>query len=145
MYGKLYEDRARTRLLTGDLEGAERDAIAGGNLASAGTTDHARAHARLAQVLLARGRIAEALAMAAEALALRDRHGMMHDYEGDLVGLVHAEALHASGRLDEASAAITAAQARLMARVLGVRLEFRAGILALPEAARIVADFQAWT
>lgn len=96
-------------------------------------------------LLLAGGRVHEALAEAREGMALLAEQGSMEYGEG-LLRLAHAEALHAAGEVDAAREAIQEAGARLLARssriVDPARGErFRQQV---PEHARTLALAHAW-
>ena len=76
---------------------------------------HAHALAILAETLLSREQPAEALAPAAEAVRVLESLGGIEEGEA-LVRLVHAEALAATGKVDEARAGIARARDRLLER-----------------------------
>ncbi len=99
----------------------------------------------LAKVLLARGARAEALAAATSAMSLLESLGGLEEGEA-LVRLVHAEALHETGDVEGARAAILAAHARLDARAHRLRdPALRKSFLEqVPENARTVALANAW-
>ncbi len=106
---------AIAHLLSDDLETAETSARAAVDVAPAGAGVSADADAILAEVLLARGHSDEALTRARTALT------KLAEGEGDgdelYARLIHAEALHATGAVDDARRAIAAARERLMAEV----------------------------
>lgn len=101
----------------GDLAAAEREARLAVDLLGATPPLRAGALAVLADVLLAAGpeRRAEALELATRARADLDAIGRLEEGES-LVRLVHAEALAANGRQDEARRAFTEAGDRLVER-----------------------------
>ena len=97
----------------GDLEGAERELEVALRLVA--PLERPAILGTLTELRLAQGRTAEALAAAEEAIA---RYTAMHGcgmFRGTAIRLAHAEALHATGDLDAARAAITEARARLLA------------------------------
>jgi tetratricopeptide (TPR) repeat protein len=103
------------RNLPSELEGAEREVRTGIAILPDSPVLAAAAYGALATVLLVRGKRQEALAAALEGQRLFDRAGGVVDGES-LFLLAHAEALHATGRVDEARAAIRNARDRLMSR-----------------------------
>jgi len=131
--------------LAGDLDAAEREARAAvAGLASIRPT-RAHALAQLAQVLLARGREAEANAAAAEASAILDELGGIDEGE-TLVRLVRAETLALAGEKDAARAALSAAKQRLLSRAAkisdaGWRESF---VSSVPDNARTLALAAVW-
>ena len=135
---------ARILLAAGDVDAA--DAEARRTVGSAGSPPPIRAGAQatLARVLLARGRVAEALeiaSLAAEALASL---GSIEDFEA-AIGLAHAEALFAAGDRAGAEAAIAAACRRLLARAERMHEPTRASFLGMvPDNARCLALATAW-
>ena len=96
----------------GDLDGAERELRAG--LGMLVPLEHPAALGTLSALLLARGRAAEALATAEDAVARIATMGGCGMFRGAFVRLAHAEALHATGAVDAARLAIAAARARLL-------------------------------
>jgi tetratricopeptide (TPR) repeat protein len=89
----------------GDLENAERharSAVEGLDMAPAFLC-HAKG--ALARVLLARGKVSEALEEARTARALLVEVGLLEEGEG-LIRLILAQSLHASGNVDEARAVL---------------------------------------
>ena len=106
---------AELLLRAGEVAAAREEA--GRAVESLGAHPPARAYAlgMLARALLDGGETAAALARAEEASALLDELGGIEDGEA-LVRLVHAEALRAAGRMDEARERIAAAAARLRER-----------------------------
>ncbi|WP_437339542.1 protein kinase domain-containing protein [Sorangium sp. So ce394] len=99
----------------GDLEAAEREARSAIALLESAPTLGVQAIAVLARALLGLGRTDEAMRAAAEASALLSEFGTLEEGE-PLVRLTYAEALAASGRQAEASAAIASARDALLAR-----------------------------
>jgi hypothetical protein len=128
----------------GDLDGAEREIEAARALAM--PLDHPGMGATLAATHLARGRTAEALAVAGDAMARCAAIGGCGLFRGGLVRVVHAEALHATGDHDAARRAIAAARARLLA-IAGRIAEptYRTSFLAaVPENARTLTLASEW-
>jgi hypothetical protein len=101
--------------------------------------------ARLVAVRLARGRVAEAIALDRDLHASFSASGG-HGLRGTLVRLVHAEALAAAGDRDAARAALGEARADLEARA--ARIEdpdvHRRFLADVPENARVLALTEAW-
>ncbi|WP_437488256.1 protein kinase [Sorangium sp. So ce1014] len=106
---------AKAALLGGDLAAAEAEARAAAELLQSAPPLRAAAWALSARVLLRRGRADEALALSGEALSLLESLGAVEEGES-LIRLVRAEALFASGRHDEAIAAITRARHSVLSR-----------------------------
>jgi hypothetical protein len=132
------------RLAAGALDDAEREAQAAVDLLERVPALQAPALAVRARVALARGDVAGALAAAGKAMGILAAD---HVEEGEaLVRLVHAEALDAAGRRDEARAAVGAAAQALARRAEKIaspagRERFLAGV---PEHARTLALAEAW-
>ncbi|WP_437854951.1 protein kinase domain-containing protein [Sorangium sp. So ce363] len=105
----------RIALAAGDLEAAEREARAAISLAPGIPTLGVQAFAVLARALLGLGRIDDAVRTAADANATLESFGTIEEGES-FVRLTCAEVLSASGRHDEAAAAISAARTALLAR-----------------------------
>jgi tetratricopeptide (TPR) repeat protein len=128
----------------GDAEGAEREARAAVE-GTGGAPVHHLALATLAAVLLARGRASEALELARDAASALDASGQIEEGAA-LVGLVHAEALLATGQTNEARSAIEAVRDRLVQRARSIRdTERRESFLhGVPENARILALARDW-
>jgi len=99
----------------GDLEGAEREARAAVEALAGVQAMLGDALARVSRVQLARGRSAEALETAKEAMALLDTAGKTAIGEAN-IRLAHADALAATGDAEGARAAITTAKERVVAR-----------------------------
>ncbi len=106
---------AKAALLGGDLAAAEAEARAAAELLQSAPPLRAAAWALSARVLLRRGRADEALALSGEALSLLESLGAVEEGES-LIRLVRAEALFASGRHDEALAAIARARHSVLSR-----------------------------
>ncbi|WP_437964134.1 protein kinase [Sorangium sp. So ce260] len=106
---------AKIALAMGDSDVAEREARAAVALAPSAPTFAVQASALLARALLGLGRTDEAMRAAAEASAQLAEFGTLEEGES-LVRLTYAEALAASGRHAEATAAIASARAALLAR-----------------------------
>jgi eukaryotic-like serine/threonine-protein kinase len=101
--------------LTGDLAQAETEARRAVEELVEIKPSQTFALATLAEVLLARGSLPEALSAARQAAELLESLGQIAEGEA-LVRLVYAEALEASGEMAAAHAAIIAARERLLAR-----------------------------
>ncbi|WP_437902502.1 AAA family ATPase [Sorangium sp. So ce327] len=99
----------------GDFDAAERAARAAVALSQSAPTLAVQATAVLARALLGLGRIDEAMRAAAEASSRLAEFGTVEEGES-LVRLTYAEALAASGRQAEATAAIASARTALLAR-----------------------------
>jgi tetratricopeptide (TPR) repeat protein len=128
----------------GDPEGAEREAREAVR-ETEGAPVHHLALATLAAVLLARGHAADALEHARDAVRALEATG--HIEEGAaLVGLVHAEALLATGHRGAARAAIEAVRDRLVRRAHSIRDAHRreSFLHSVPENARILALARDW-
>ncbi|WP_437837507.1 protein kinase domain-containing protein [Sorangium sp. So ce1153] len=106
---------ARAALLGGDLGAAEAEARAASELLQSAPPLRAAAWALSARVLLRKGLADEALALSGEALSLLESLGAVEEGE-TLIRLVRAEALFASGRRDEAIAAIAKARHSVLSR-----------------------------
>jgi tetratricopeptide (TPR) repeat protein len=136
---------AKILLAVGDLAAAERE----GRAAAAGLAMNplyrGEAEAVVAAVLGAQGRAGEAL-QAAEGAMAGIRSGAPKAAGEAYVRLVHAEALFAAGRREEAREAIRAAQARLIARAEGIeRADLRGSFLGeVPENVRTLRLGGAW-
>jgi hypothetical protein len=129
---------------TGDLGGADRELAAA--LAAAIPLEQPVILASLAALRLAQGRAAEALAAAGDAFTRAEAMGGYGMFRGAFLRLVRAEALHATGALDAARAAIADARARLLAIADQIRdPAYRESFLdAVPENARTLALAHAW-
>ncbi|HWU88330.1 MAG TPA: hypothetical protein VN253_13685 [Kofleriaceae bacterium] len=129
---------------SGDLDAADREVQVA--LAMAAPLERTGVLGTLAALRLAQGRPAEALAVAEEAVAGIAAMGGCGLFRGAFVRLAHAEALHATGALDAARAAIGEARARLLAIVDRIPAgEPRQRFLEqIPENARTVALARAW-
>ncbi|WP_437821533.1 serine/threonine-protein kinase [Sorangium sp. So ce1078] len=106
---------ARVLCARGDLDAAEREARAVLARTRTGALEQGWALSELARVRLAQGRAAEAAALAREATAHQEAHGI-EPLAADDLPLVHVEALRAAGALAEAREALSAARERLLAR-----------------------------
>jgi tetratricopeptide (TPR) repeat protein len=128
----------------GEHEAAERELATARALM--GPLDEPGVLATLAMLRLAAGRAEEARDHAADAVARLAAMGGCGLFRGAFVRLAHAEALHATGALDAARAAIAEARAHLLA-IAGRIAEpaYRQGFLdAVPENARTLALARAW-
>ncbi|MDC0683159.1 protein kinase domain-containing protein [Sorangium atrum] len=105
----------KAALLAGDLGAAEAEARAAAELLQNAPPLRAAAWALSARVLLRKGCPEEALALSGDALSLLESLGAVEEGES-LIRLVRAEALFASGRQDEALAAIAQARHSVMSR-----------------------------
>jgi len=132
-------------LLAGDLDAANREATTAVKTLSVAPPAKAHALAVAAQVQLARGDSDAALRDATEADKLLQQVGVLDEGEA-VVRLVHAEALHAAGQLEEARTAITAARDRLLERAERIRDEAlrRSFLEQVPENARTLALAHQW-
>jgi hypothetical protein len=128
----------------GDLDAADRELAAA--LAMAVPLEQPVILASLARLRLAGGRAAEAIAAADDAFARAEAMGGYALYRGAFLRLTRAEALHATGALDAARAAITDARARLLAIARTIEdPAYRASFLdAVPENARTLALAREW-
>ncbi|WP_437720727.1 protein kinase domain-containing protein [Sorangium sp. So ce861] len=106
---------AKICVALGDLEAAEDEARAAVARSQSAPTLGVQAYAVLARALLGLGRVDEAVGTATEASSMLESFGTLEEGES-LVRLTVAEALAASGRQHEATAAIAAARAALLAR-----------------------------
>jgi hypothetical protein len=145
----IHESRGRWVLAevlrrAGDLGGAERELEVA--LALAVPLEQPGVLGTLAQLRLAQGRAAEALAAAGDAIARWEAVGGCGMFRGAFVRLAHAEALHATGDADGARRAIGDARARLLAAAARIPdPAYRQSFLeAVPEHARTVALARAW-
>jgi serine/threonine protein kinase/tetratricopeptide (TPR) repeat protein len=137
---------AEVLLRRGDLDAAEAEARRSLELLADAAPLLPQALAILARVLLARGRVPEALARAEEAARGLEALGQIEEGES-LVRLVHAEALDAGGDRGRARAAIASARERLLARADKIadpawRRRFLEGVA---ENARTLALADAWS
>jgi predicted Zn-dependent protease len=105
----------------GELAEAEDQARRAISLAE-GTPVNCHALAVLAQIMLARGRCAEAMQAASDAKARLDALASIDEGESR-IRLAYAEALLAVGRKAEASDAIATARDRLLARAVRITRE----------------------
>ena len=133
-------------MLSGELEGAEREARTAVEFFRAASPLRAYALATLAEVQLARGAPASALESAEEAMKLLEALGHLEEGEA-LARLVHAEALHRTGAIELAAAAITKARDQLLSRAAKITdAAWRSSFLTrVPENARTLALAEEWT
>ena len=118
------EARARASLASillasGDHEAAEREAETATRVSPDSPAVRAHVLSALAEIRLRRGAPEDARALSADALEVLSRVGGVEEGEA-LARLVHAEALEALGRRDEARAAIGEARDRLLERAAKV-------------------------
>jgi tetratricopeptide (TPR) repeat protein len=132
-------------MLSGDLESAEREGTAAVEMMTGAPPMRAQALAILAQVRLAANTPPTALAAAREAMDLLESQGGMEEGEST-VRLVYAEALHATGDVGGARAAIAAARERLLERAAKISdPERRQGFLErVPDNARTLGLALKW-
>jgi len=130
----------------GDLERAEVGARAAADLLSTVPPLHPQALATLARVLLARGSVTDALALARSAVAELSPGDRPESGEAR-VRLVLAEALSAAGLGEEAARVIVEARDVLVARASSIAApDLRARfLLAVPDNARTIALALEWT
>ncbi|GAC1540926.1 MAG: hypothetical protein NVS3B10_05550 [Polyangiales bacterium] len=143
VYARIY--LARIELSAEDPAAAERECRTAAVRGAAIAPTRAYALAILARALLAQGRIAEALAAAREAAAIRESLGGLD--EGDaFVRLALADALHASGETVAAGEALAAARDALLARAAKIVNEAaRASLLEnVPEHRDMLARARLW-
>jgi hypothetical protein len=148
-HNPLEESRGRWALgevlrRAGDLDAADRELAAA--LAMAVPLEQPAVRASLARLRLAQGRAGEALAAAEDAFATAEAIGGYGMFRGAFLRLTRAEALHATGALDAARAAIADARARLLAIAEPIRdPAYRRSFLdAVPENARTLALAREW-
>ncbi len=136
---------AMIELAGGNLDAAARAARRAVDLSVNFAATRVNALTTLARALLARGRPAEALAAATEAMQLVTSGVYLEEGEV-LLRLTLAEALAANGRRDEAAAAIRAARDLLGERAAKVgRTDWRESFLNnVPENARTLALAREW-
>jgi len=129
----------------GDLEGAEGAAIGAVSEVSELPPTQSHALAKLARIQLMRGRPADALRNAEEAMRILDTLGHIDEGEA-LVRLVFAETLRANRHFERAEEAIAIAHARLLERADRIADEsFRTSFLeSVPENARTCALADEW-
>jgi tetratricopeptide (TPR) repeat protein len=145
MEGNSRDYLARLLRRAGDLEAAEAEARRAVELLEVVKPVQSPARATLADVLLARGRPAEALAEAREAMALLVSLGKVEEGEA-LVRLAHAEALEAAGDHTAARAAIADARDRLLEAAACIDDAARRTTFfdSVPENARTLALARVW-
>jgi tetratricopeptide (TPR) repeat protein len=107
-------------LKLGDIEGAAAQANAAGEAASLLPYNGAGLLSCMAEIRLRRGAAEEALRLAEEALAISRRAAVFINPRQEGIALLRAEALHASGDLDGARAAIREARSDLLAQAARV-------------------------
>jgi TPR repeat protein len=136
---------ARIWLALGSLLQAEREAQVAIEVTSTNYSTNALAHGVMAQILLRAGRPGEALAAARRGKDLLDSIGSVEDGDA-LIRLVFAEALHATGDVDGARAALSAAHASILRDAKTIRdiTIQRSFLNNVPEHARILELARAW-
>ena len=136
---------ARILMMAGDLDAASREIQVQVGQSAPGSPGRAHALANLAQIQLAGGDDAGALASAREALRLLEEIGGTDEGESE-VRLVYAEALWAAREPAAARAALEAAQRRLHERAGKIaEPRWRASFLeSVPENARTLALAAEW-
>jgi tetratricopeptide (TPR) repeat protein len=132
--------------LRGDTENAAREASAAVEMTPEMSPIRAQALATEAQVLLASGKLADAVRPATSAFQMLEALGGVDEGESQ-IRVVYAEVLHASNRLDEARAVIRSAKERVLAKADKItdptrRQKF---LERVPENARTVALAAAWS
>lgn len=133
------------QLARGEAEAAEIEARMGSALMAETPATHGFGLACLAQVLLGRGKLEEALDVAGQAHESLEIAGQVED-GGQLIRLTHAEALAANGRTDEAREAIRRARDALLdaARPIQDPESRRSFLDNVPENARTLALASDW-
>jgi tetratricopeptide (TPR) repeat protein len=128
----------------GDFDGAERHALEAVRVCEHVPPSRAEALAALAHARMAKGEVGQALANAKEAMGILAAVGGIDEGE-PFIRLVHAEALHASGALDEARVAIAEARRHLEGRAGKiVDDDARATFVAISENARTLELARLW-
>ena len=145
MEGRAENYLAQTLARAGDLAEAELAATRAIDACAALPTTRALARITWASVVLARGRVDEALAATNDAMALLAAQGSVEDGE-TLLRVTHAEALSSSNRGEDAKREIAIAQDRLLARAATIAdPATRATFLErVPENARTIALARAY-
>ena len=136
---------AEIELVLGDLDAAETGARIAVDLGGEIASVRAGGLSTLADVMLARGKIEEALKLASEAMAILQKLGTLDDGEAH-VRLSHAQALHASGDVEGAKRAIGVAREMLQKRLAHMPDEHdrRIFVEALPAHALIYELSRRW-
>jgi tetratricopeptide (TPR) repeat protein len=129
----------------GALDAAAREALTVAGGATHTPASRALARAVLADVRLAEGRAAAALAEAEQAMSILTSLDGIEEGESR-IRVVYADALHAAGEAERARAAIAEARERLLARAAKVAdTALRRSFLErVPENARTLARAEAW-
>jgi tetratricopeptide (TPR) repeat protein len=129
----------------GELELAEREALAARKLLGVAVLDEAAAATTLAAVQLAQGRAKEALGTVEATMGLYEALRAF-GFKGGFARLVYAEALLATGEVEAASAALSASRERLLAeaaRVTDPKMR-RSFLRSVPEHARTLELLSEW-
>jgi tetratricopeptide (TPR) repeat protein len=136
---------AKCHLRRGDLEAAEREALTAIDGFAGRPRNRSLALTTLADVRLAQGRPARALASAKEAMAAQEAVPPAYR-AGAYLPLLHAEALFATGDHEGARAAIARARTELLARAdqIGDSAYRKTFLENVPENARTLARAQQW-
>jgi len=131
--------------LQGELLAAEAEAHRAVAILDATPADRAIALSALARAQLEQHRPVDALEAAGHAMQIVESLGSLPEGES-ATRLVHAEALHAVGRVEEARAALAEARKVLLARAAKIQdRPWRESFLArIPENARTLALARAW-
>jgi tetratricopeptide (TPR) repeat protein len=145
LVGGCHEGLARFKVALGDLDGAEADARAAIDAQKDLPASRASTFAHLALVLLAKGRVTEAMAAADEGRRALERPSG-GDKGESLIRLVHAEALYAGREVGEAKVAIASARDRLLERAEKISdPDWRKSFLVnVPDHSRTLALATAW-
>jgi tetratricopeptide (TPR) repeat protein len=136
---------AEIELAAGKLDEATREVDRAVRVAEGTPPMQVYALALSASVLLAKGRVEEALGPALEAARMFESLRSLESGES-LVGAVHAEALYASGKVDEARSVIAKAHATLVTRAAKIDdAALRKSFLErVPDNARVIARAAEW-
>jgi hypothetical protein len=129
----------------GELELAEREALAARKLLGLAVLDEAAAATTLAAVQLAQGRAKEALGTVEATMGLYEALRAF-GFKGAFARLVYAEALLATGEVEAASAMLSAGRERLLAEAarVGDPKMRRSFLRSVPEHARTLELLSEW-
>ncbi|MFO0592937.1 MAG: protein kinase [Polyangiaceae bacterium] len=135
---------SRILLAKGDVEGALSEARRVVNHPASPAPAKSGALAALSLALLAAGRPEQAVTAAEQAAELLAQLGAIEDFEA-LIGVAHAEALAANGRIEEARRAVAVARRRIHDRAARLREPVRTRFLtAVPDNARCLGLALVW-